>query len=107
MADVQVHFIGTPTADNPLGLFPASTDNPFPVTVAEGLSTGIIATRIDEASATITYVGKAAVGADPADPVWRIFRMDTGTTPQTIITWADGNGDYDNVWNNRASLSYS
>ncbi len=68
-------------------------------------SSGDEATRLDEASATVTYVGKAPAGTADATAGWKIFKMDT--TSGLSITWADGNGNYDNVWNNRASLSYS
>ena len=55
---------------------------------------------------TTTYAGYALPGADPALPVWRIARIvETATT--MIMTWADGNENMDNVWDNRAALSYS
>lgn len=63
------------------------------------------ATRIDEASATVTYIGDAAIGSTAAQSVWRIKKIDSSSG--TIITFADGNGNFDNVWNDRASLSYS
>lgn len=78
----------------------------LPVNVVSG-SGSVYATRTDDASSTITYVGKAAVGSLTASAVWLIFRMDTGTTNQLIITYADGDSSFDNIWDNRASLSYS
>jgi len=65
----------------------------------------VYATRIDEASATVTYIGKAATGSATSTSVWQVQKIDT--TTGTVITWADGNGNFDNVWDNRASLSYS
>jgi len=62
-------------------------------------------TRIDEASATVTYVGKASPGTATSAASWLIQKIDT--TTGTVITWADGDGDFDNVWDNRAGLSYS
>lgn len=64
------------------------------------------ATRIDEVSASVTYVGKAALAAATSGAVWQVFKMTVSGT-ETIITWADGNSDFDNVWDNRAGLSYS
>lgn len=64
------------------------------------------AQRIDESSATVTYVGLAAAGSGNASAVWKIKKIEVSGTV-TTISWADGNTNYDNVWNNRASLSYS
>ena len=33
--------------------------------------------RIDEVSATVTYVGSAEPGASEADPVWQIKKLET------------------------------
>lgn len=63
------------------------------------------ATILDEASATITYVCKAAPGSSSASAVWKISRIDT--TSGLVIKFADGNANYDNVADNRASLTYS
>lgn len=63
------------------------------------------ALEVDEASATITYVGEAAPGSATAAAVWRIKRIDT--TSGVSIKWAGGTAEYDKVWDNRASLSYS
>ena len=60
---------------------------------------------IDEASATITYVGKAAIGSATSAAVWQVMRMNS--TTGVVTTWADGDDDEDNIWDNRASLSYS
>lgn len=60
------------------------------------------AVRIDKASATITYFGFAAIATANAGATWKIFKIDTGEK-----LWADGNSNYDNVWNNRAALAYS
>jgi len=65
----------------------------------------VYGTRIDEATSTVTYIGKAATGSTTSTSVWQVQKIDT--TTGTVITWADGNGDFDNIWDNRASLSYS
>jgi hypothetical protein len=62
--------------------------------------------RIDEVSASVTYIGEAAFGSSEASAVWRIFKLSVSGTV-TSMTWADGNDEFDNIWNNRASLSYS
>jgi hypothetical protein len=63
-------------------------------------------TLIDEASSTITYVGKAAIGSATSAASWKIKKIET-TGTITAITFAGGSGNYTNIWDNRASLSYS
>lgn len=71
-----------------------------------GTAAATLATIVDEVSASITYLGKADPGTATASALWQIQRITTsGTT--TTVQFADGNSDFDNVWNNRASLSYS
>lgn len=67
---------------------------------------GSLVKRVDEASATVTYVGQAQDGSDIGDPVWQIQRI-TSSGGATEIEWADGNNDFDNVWDDRAALTYS
>lgn len=61
---------------------------------------------IDEASATVTYIGKAEPGTAESASGWQIKRIQV-VGSETIITFADGNASFDNVWDNRAALSYS
>lgn len=68
-------------------------------------STANLITNIDVAGAN-TYIGEAVPGSSDAAAVWRIRRIvDTG--PDSVIRWADGNTNFDNIWNNRAALIYS
>jgi hypothetical protein len=59
----------------------------------------------DSGNPDILYVGQAVPGSSPDNPVWRIKRVNTSSG--IIIQWADGNDNFDNIWNNRESLSYS
>ena len=61
--------------------------------------------RVDEASQTITYIGEAAIGMSESNPFWKVKRLEQSGSVLKI-TWADGNEDFDNVWANRASLTY-
>lgn len=70
-------------------------------------SSATYATIVDEASATVTYVGKAKLGTAQASALWQIFKITESGSTITTITWADGNSNFDNVWNDRASLTYS
>lgn len=52
-----------------------------------------------------TYVGRAELGTASSAAAWRIKRIyNNGSEVQ--VAFADGNASYDNVWDNRASLSY-
>lgn len=77
---------------------------PIEVAVVSGGSVSNFAIVVDEASATITYVGKALPGTSSASSLWQIQKIDT--TGDLTITWADGNADFDNVWDDRIGLSY-
>lgn len=65
------------------------------------------ATQIDDTStASVTYIGKAAIGSSSASALWQIQKIDESASP-TTITWADGNDAFDNIFNNRTSLTYN
>lgn len=88
----------------------SSTESAKLLTLAtEETLAGLLATKLDDVSTSnITYVGKAAIGSSGASAVWRIMKIDESGTPTTLsITWADGNSNFDNVWDNRTSLTYS
>lgn len=63
------------------------------------------AVRTEQATSTVLYVGRATAGTASASALWQVMKIDT--TSGVVVTWADGNGDFDNIWDNRASLSYS
>lgn len=71
-----------------------------------GGSAAVLATKVDEISSTVTYVGKADPGTSGSAASWQIQRITVSGTI-TTIEFADGNSDFDNIWNNRASLTYS
>jgi len=64
------------------------------------------ATRLDEVSDVLSYVGEASPGTATSAAGWRVKRIDE-TGGDIVVEWADGDSDFDNVWDNRASLSYS
>jgi len=59
------------------------------------------ATRIDDQS-PILYIGKAPVGSSESAEVWQISKWDTSTLTQT---WA-GSANFNQVWDDRGSLTY-
>ena len=70
---------------------------------------GKYAVQLDDVSTSnVTYVGKARIGSAAGSAVWQIMKIDESGTPITlVITYADGNANFDNIWSNRTSLTYS
>lgn len=70
---------------------------------------GEYAILIDDVTTTgMTYVGKAAIGSATSTASWQIKRLDESGTPTTlVIKWCDGDANFNNIWDNRASLTYN
>jgi hypothetical protein len=60
----------------------------------------------DSVGAGVAYTGWAAASTATSAASWRIKRT-TITGDDVSVKWADGNTNFDNVWDNRASLAYS
>ena len=65
-----------------------------------------LAVITDEADANTTYVGEAPVGTATNEAKWSIKKIVVSGTV-TQILYADGDTKFDNVWDNRTSLTYS
>lgn len=62
---------------------------------------------VDDGGAGVIYTGYAvSSGANRSQPVWAIKRT-RKEGDVTVTTWADGNKDFDNIWDNREALIYS
>jgi len=59
--------------------------------------------RFDE-GATYTYIGLSYPGAITSSAVWKVIRI---TNASNTVLFADGNPFYDNIYDNRTSLTYS
>lgn len=80
--------------------------NPDGSSISVSTTTTNYATRVDDTTTeNVTYLGKASIGSATSGALWQIQKIDE--TAGTIITWADGNDSFDNIWDNRASLTYS
>ena len=94
----------------PASLGSKTSANSFPVVIASDQGTvftnsaGYIV-RLDEASATITYVGQAVPGTATAAASWSIKRLDS--TTGLIVLWGGGTAGFSQIWDNRAALAYS
>ena len=65
------------------------------------------ATELDFVSETLFYTGKAVPGTITSAALWRISRSTLGVDDDLTVIWADGDDAYDNIWDDRLSLSYS
>lgn len=63
----------------------------------------------DAENSTYSYFGEANWGVATSSASWRIMRLTYSGTNSSVLTieYADGDDEFDNVWDNRASLSYS
>jgi hypothetical protein len=57
------------------------------------------------------YIGDALPGTVTSTATWSIkkivFTVDGGGNTDAATTWADGNSNRDNIWDNHLALSYS
>lgn len=63
-----------------------------------------------DGSGNLIYTGwaKSVSGLATSAAVWAIQKNTfDGSNQQTDIQWADGNTNEDNIWDNRASLTYA
>ena len=64
------------------------------------------AKRTDFDTENIIYKGEAAVGTVESSAGWRIRRITLSNDGDAAEEWANGNAQFINVWDDRASLSY-
>ena len=62
----------------------------------------------DPVSPTLWYIGSSGSGTATSAALWQISRLTfDGSGNITSQKWADGNSNLDNVWDDRASLTYT
>lgn len=59
----------------------------------------------DKSANNKEYFGWAKIGIATSAAKWKIMRI-TYVGDDFTVEWADGNQLYDNVWDNRTSLTY-
>jgi hypothetical protein len=72
--------------------------NPLPT------SAPTLTPMLDDSADPVLYVGEAQPGVATSAPLWRIKRVDVSAG--AITAWADSDANFDNVWDDRVSLSY-
>lgn len=70
-----------------------------------------LTTRLDTidpaATPEVTYKGEAIPGTLTSAALWRVSRITIQADGDIEIVFADGDSNFDNIWDNRLSLSYS
>lgn len=101
------------TNSNPLAVRLTNTDGDYvssdtsDLLVEMRIMNGAMAMQVDDTTGTI-YQGWAEPGTATSAASWRIRKIVTSGSPDdTAITFADGDRSFNNIWDNRASLSYS
>lgn len=115
---LTVYVTGDSVSSSPRGILiygKSTTNTALPLsfdtngnlkTADQTTTTSDQAVRIDEPSKTVNYFGYASVGTSDAAASWKIKKLVTSGSV-TTIQWADGDANYDNIWSNRASLTYN
>lgn len=80
-------------------------DNGDGTLVRQHVGTYATQIQIDSVDVNVQYIGRAVLGSLTSAPVWQIQKLNENTG--TVITWADGDNAFDNIWDNRELLSYS
>lgn len=62
--------------------------------------------RIDFVSDNLLYKGEAPVGSPESGAYWRIRKIVIGEDNDVTETWAAGTAEFNQIWANRASLTY-
>lgn len=55
---------------------------------------------------SITYIASATPGTAQATAAWQVQKVDESIAGTTVITWADGNANFDNVATDLTALAY-
>lgn len=92
-AEIEIIEIGVPGPQGPKGL---SADELVP-----------LATRLDEVTDALSYLGEADAGTLETSAGWRIRRITFGDDGDVTTEFADGNDNFDNVWQDRIGLTYT
>jgi len=63
--------------------------------------------RVDFISDLLLYRGEGSPGILTSAPTWRVRRITIAVDGDVTEEWADGNADFDKIWDDHLSLSYS
>lgn len=74
----------------------------------QGIQTGVEVqyNKLIDVDGNYTYIGEAVPGSSPGASVWRIKRVEQVGADINIL-WAAGSSDFNKIWNNRLTYTYS
>lgn len=67
----------------------------------------LLAKQVLFSTPLLIYIGEAPAGSALSASVWRIKKIVLDSSSDVTQTWANGNANFDKVWNNYASYTYS
>ncbi len=73
------------------------------------LPTPVYAVEFDDTESCRFYIGEATTGSPTTSAVWRIRLLTekTGTNDGDLnIIFADGDQEFDNIWDNRGTINF-
>ena len=62
--------------------------------------------KFDGEDPSVSYIGETNFGTATSSPTWRIFRL-VYSSKSFTLQYADGDDEFNNVWDDRLTLSYS
>lgn len=74
---------------------------------ASGVENSELITNYDAVGTTLAYVGKAPAGTLASAAGWQVKELVFNAAGDVTTTMADGDAAFDNIWNDRATLTYS
>ena len=74
---------------------------------ASGVENGELITNYDPVGTTLAYVGKAPAGTLASAAAWQVKKLVFAADGGVTTTMADGDATFSNIWNDRATLTYS
>ena len=74
-----------------------------PLKYTQGVPTQV---AVDTSTSGTTYVGESAPNTATSSALWRCYKVVVTSTAVTV-KFADGNDNFDNIYDDRASLTYS
>lgn len=76
-------------------------------TITAGTEEDVYAKRVDFIGESIIYKAEAVVGTSDATAGWRIHKLAISVDGDVSETWADGNANFNKIWNDRLTYTYS
>jgi len=85
----------------------ASAEDVRDLLLQEGYIDPMFATNIDfEDNGNTVYKGEASPGTATSAALWRITKTTVNAEGDSVKLWADGNANFDNVWDDHLTLTY-